>query len=124
MANIVAQSSADKESEDGTQKSTKNNQPVLVPISIDEDYDDNFPAPPPLRPKKSNPRKRSKRKATLIESNESSSDDQIITKKKHTKKRLAASLDSDIEEMPNPKEIAEEGIRDSKETSEEELGEL
>ena len=52
-ANIVAQSSADKEIEDSTQKSTKKIQPVLVPISVDEDDDDDLPALPPPCLKKS-----------------------------------------------------------------------
>lgn len=66
------------------------------------------PAPPPKKRKR-----RSKKKATVIGSDESSSDEQVTKPKKLTKTYLAPSLDSDIEEVQNPKE-----------TPEEELGEL
>ena len=99
--------------EDGTQKKTKITQPVFVLTDVDEDDDDDLPAPPPLRPKKSKPWNKSKKKATVIESDDSSSDDQVITKKKPNKTNLAASLDSDVEE-----------IQKKKETPEDELGEL
>ena len=66
------------------------------------------PAPPPKKRKC-----RSKKQATVIGSDESSSDEQVTIPKKLTKTNLAPSLDSDIQEVKNPKE-----------TPEEELGEL
>lgn len=107
---IGDQSSADKEMEDGTQIHTEKTQPILVLTDVDEDDDDDLPAPPPPRPKKSKPRKQLKKKPTVIESNDSSSDDQVIAQKKPNNKNLAASLDSDIEEIPNPKETPEDEL--------------
>ena len=70
-AKIGAQSSADIEMEDNTQKHTKKSQPVL---ELTED-DDN----PPPHPKKTTHQKQSKKKATVIDSDDSN--DQVITKK-------------------------------------------
>ena len=98
-ARIGTQSSADKEKEGSTQKRTNH----------DSD-EDNSPAP---HPKKSKGRKRSKKKATVIDSDHSLSEDQVITKKKPTKttKNLAASIiDTDVEEIPNPKESPDEEL--------------
>ena len=105
-AEIGAQSPAndsDQEMEDATQKDPKKSQPVFE-LS---DEDDNL-AP---RPKTSKRRKQSKKKKMVIDSNDSSSDDQVTTKKK-PKVNLAASLqvDMDIEEIPNPKESAEDEL--------------
>jgi hypothetical protein len=90
--------------EDGTQRHIKKTQQILNLTDEDE-------IPPP-RPKKSKARKQSKKKATVIDSGDSSSDDQISSKRKPTKTNLAASLqvDTDIEEIPNPKESPEEEL--------------
>ena len=107
-AKIGAQSSADDDMEDGIEKHTKKSQPILELTNEDDN-----PAP---CPKKSKHWKLSKKKTTVINSNNSSSDDQVvITKRKPNKINLVASpktLDSDIEEIKN-----------SKENSEDELGE-
>lgn len=51
----------------------------------------------------------------IIDTDHFSSDDQVIMKKKPNRINLAASLDSDIEEIENPKK--------NPESPEEELGE-
>ena len=110
-AQLLASENTDQEMADGTEKHTQKKQPILE-LS---DEDDN-PVP---RPKKSKHRKQSKKKATVIDSDDESSDDQVKTKKRQrTQPNLAISVqvDTDIEEIPNPKNM--------KETPEEELGEL
>jgi hypothetical protein len=111
---IGAQSSADNQMEDGTPKGpkhTQGTQNTLDLIDLDDDEDDN-PAP---CPKKTKHRKQSKKKAMIVDTDHFSSDDQVIMKKKPNRINLAASLDSDIEEIENPKK--------NPESPEEELGE-
>ena len=102
-AKIGTQSSAEKPKEDSAQKHTKKTQQVLDII----DEDDSPPSPTP-RPKKTK-RRMHKKKATVINSDDSSSDDQTIRNKKRTQTK-AAIVDTDIEEIPNPKEDSEEEL--------------
>ena len=110
MAKIIAQSSADNKKGDSTQKRTKVNQPILeISISSANSDEDDSQAPPSPCPKKTKRRKH-KKKATVIDSDDSLSDDQAIKKTKCTKINLAPTVDTDIEEIQNPKENSEEEL--------------
>lgn len=96
-AKISTQFSADKEKEDSTQKLTEKTPHVF-------DITDS----PPPRPKKT--KRRQKKKATVIDSDDSSSNEQVIRKTKRIKTNPAPTVDTDIEEIPNPKEDSEEEL--------------
>jgi hypothetical protein len=73
--------------------------------------DDENPAPPP---KRSKGKKKSKKKSTVVDSS-SESDDHVTSSKKGPGKLTVASenameIDSEIEEIPNPKETSEDEL--------------